>query len=173
MKDKKVLGDKAMTAKFDQWLEAELSRTLTPIVGQPARPGQARYQTVSHRRLSMSRKAIVGLAAATMAVAGSGVLAAASGSLNPQVWGEQVKGAVQTCKAELQPGQHGIGACVSAFARQHGQQMQTQHGANGTNGANGANGANGEAGQKHGGNHPGPPWLRQQASPDVSASATP
>jgi len=164
MKDKKVSGDKAMTAKFDQWLEDELSRTLTPIVSEPARPGQARYQTTGTSWLSIGRKAIIGLAAATMVVIGSGVLAAASGSVNPQVWGQQVRDAVETCKTELQPGHHGIGACVSAFARQHGEQMQTQHGANGANGA---------AGATHGGNHPGPPWLRQQASPATSATATP
>ena len=106
MKDQRLSGDKTMTAKFDQWLEDELSRTLTPIVSQPARPGQARYQSVRSGRLSMSRKAMVGLAAATLAVAGSGVLAAASGSVNPQVWGQQVKSAVEQCEAELQPGAH-------------------------------------------------------------------
>jgi len=164
MKDQRLSGDKTMTAKFDQWLEDELSRTLTPIVSQPARPGQARYQSVRSGRLSMSRKAMVGLAAATLAVAGSGVLAAASGSVNPQVWGQQVKSAVEQCEAELQPGQHGIGGCVSAFARQHGEQMRTQHGAGGVDGA---------AGPKGGSNHPGPPWLRQQSSPAASPTARP
>jgi hypothetical protein len=164
MKDQRASGDKVMTAKFDQWLEDELSRTLTPIVSEPARPGQACYQTAGTGRLSIGRKAVIGLAVATMVVAGSGVLAAASGSVNPQVWGQQVIVAVENCKTELQPGHHGIGACVSAFARQHGEQMQTQHGANGANGA---------AGVKHGGSHPGPPWLRQQASPQASATANP
>jgi hypothetical protein len=164
MKDKKGSGDRTMTAKFNQWLEDELSSTLTPIVSEPPRPGQARYQTIRTGRLSIGRKAVIGLAAATMVVVASGVLAAASGSVNPQVWGQQVRDAVETCKTELQPGQHGIGACVSAFARQHGHQSQTQQGANGANGA---------AGAKHGGNHPGPPWLRQQASPEASATANP
>lgn len=164
MKDQRASGDKVMTAKFDQWLEDELSRTLTPIVGEPARPGQARYQKIDTGHLWIGRKAVIGLAIATMAVVGSGVLAAASGSVNPQVWGQQVMNAVETCKTELQPGRHGIGACVSAFARRNGQQTQTQHAANGANGA---------AGVKHGGNHPGPPWLRQQASPAASATATP
>jgi len=146
-----------MTAKFDEWLEDELGRTLTPIVSQPARPGQARYQVTRTHRLSMGRKAVLSLAIATMALGASAVLAAASGSLNPQVWGQQVSSAVEQCKTDLQPGLHGIGACVSAFARHHGQQMQTH-------------GADGAAGQKHGGNHPGPPWVRQQASPDVGST---
>src|SRR3989442_6760836 len=150
-----------MTAKFDQWLEGELGRALTPIVSQPALAGQARYQVTRTHRLSMGRKAVVSLAIATMALAASAVLAAASGSLNPQAWGQQVGSAVEQCKTDLQPGLHGIGACVSAFARRQGQQMQTQRG---------SNGANGVAGQNHGGNHPGPPWLRQQASPEVSST---
>ncbi len=161
MKDTKLPGDNAMTAKFDQWLEDELGRTLTPIVSQPARPGQARYQVSRPHRLSIGKKAVVSLATATMALGASAVLAAASGSLNPQAWGQHVGSAVQQCKMDLQPGLHGIGACVSAFARQQGQQVQTQYGANVVNGA---------AGQKHGGNHPGPPWLGQQASPEVSST---
>ena len=155
-----------MAAKFDQWLEDELSGTLTPIVSRPARPGQARYQTSRRGPLPLGRKAVVGLAVAAMAVLGSGVLAAASGSLNPQVWGQQVQTAVEQCQAALRPGQHGIGDCVSAFARNHGEQLQSHHG------ADGANGANGIRGQEHGGNHPGPPWLRQ-GSPAASATATP
>jgi hypothetical protein len=115
-----------MRAKFDQWLEDELGRTLTPIVSQPARPGQARYQVTRSHRLSIGRKAVVSLAMATMALGASAVLAAASGSLDPQVWGQQVSSAVEQCKTDLQPGLHGIGACVSAFARHQGQQMQTQ-----------------------------------------------
>ena len=145
-----------MTAKFDQWLEDELDRTLTPIVSQPARPSQARYQVTRTHRLSIGRKAVVSLGIATMALGASAVLATASGSLNPQAWGQQVSSAVQQGKTDLHPGLHGIGACVSAFARHHGQQMQTQHGANGA------------PGQKHGGNHPGAPSVRQQASPEVS-----
>lgn len=152
-----------MTMKFDQWLEDELNRTLTPIASQPARPGQARYQAAMAQRRFIGSKAAVGLALATMALLGSGVMAAASGSLNPQVWGLQVMSTVAQCKAELQPGQHGIGGCVSAFARQHGQQMKTQHGANGPNEA---------VGPKHGGSRPGPPWLRP-ASPSPNATATP
>ncbi len=148
-----------MTQDFDRWLERELNRTLTPMLSQPARPGQARYQTIQTRRLSMPRKVVVGLAAATMALAGGTAVyaATATGSLNPLVWGQHVKSAVASCKAELQQG-NGIGACVSAFARQHGEEMRTQHGAPGLD---------------HGRRHPGPPGLRQPASPEASTTANP
>ncbi len=51
---------------------------------------------------------------------------------------------------EMQQGQHGIGACVSAFARQHGQEVRTQYGA---------------ANLEHERNHAGPRALRHEASP--------
>jgi hypothetical protein len=54
---------------------------------------------------------------------------------------------------ELLQGQHGIGAYVSAFAGQHGEEAWTQHGA---------------AGLKHKHNHPGPPPLHHEASPAPS-----
>jgi hypothetical protein len=43
------------------------------------------------------------------------------GSLNPLVWGQQVKQTVEQCKDTLRAsGTRGIGKCVSAFAHQHG-----------------------------------------------------
>ena len=51
---------------------------------------------------------------------------------------------------EMQQGQYGIGACVSTFARQHGEEVRTQHGA---------------ASLEHERNHPGPPAHRHEASP--------
>jgi hypothetical protein len=38
---------------------------------------------------------------------------------------------VVACKAALETGQHGIGACVSAFAKQHGQLVSDQNRASG------------------------------------------
>src|SRR5216684_332006 len=55
----------------------------------------------------------------------------------------------------LQQGQHGISACVSAFARQYGEEVRTQHGA---------------ASLEHERNHAGPPSLRHEASPASSSS---
>ncbi len=144
-----------MTQSFDQWLGRELSQSLAPIVGEPAQPGQARYQALamargaSHR---VSRKVLVAAAVATMALAGGTAAAAGiSGSLDPRVWGQQVKSAVDECNRDLQPGQHGIGACVSAFARHHDEQMGTPQPS--------------ASGAAPGKNHAGPPWLRQETSP--------
>ncbi len=152
---------------FDRWLEQELNRSLGPIVSQAARPGPARYQAIEARglwllpfrlRRAATRRLVIAAAAATVALAGGGVLAAAAatGSLDPQVWGQHVESAVARCKAELQQGGHGIGACVSAFARHHGEEMRTQNG-----------------GIEHGRKHPGPTWLQQQTSPEASPTANP
>ena len=57
--------------------------------------------------------------AATAAVAATEV--ALTGSVNPTNWGQQVKEEVADCKASAaRLGVHGIGQCVSSFARQHG-----------------------------------------------------
>ena len=57
--------------------------------------------------------------AATAAVAATEV--AITGSINPANWGQQVKEEVADCKASAaRLGEHGIGQCVSSFARQHG-----------------------------------------------------
>lgn len=63
--------------------------------------------------------------AATAAVAATEV--ALTGSINPTNWGKQVKEEVADCKAALAPGQHGIGQCVSSFARQHGDAVSDKH----------------------------------------------
>lgn len=62
----------------------------------------------------------------------AGVLAAggatgATVAANNGAFGQQVKDQVQTCKQELQDGVHGIGECVSTFAKGHGQQERQQH----------------------------------------------
>ena len=63
--------------------------------------------------------------AATAAVAATEV--AITGSINPTNWGQQVKEEVADCKAALAPGEHGIGQCVSSFARQHGDAVNDSH----------------------------------------------
>lgn len=74
-------------------------------------------------------KFVTGVAVAAFAAtaAGAAVEANASGSASPDAWGQQVEQQVRTCKDALQPGQHGIGQCVSAFASQHGQQERDAH----------------------------------------------
>lgn len=73
----------------------------------------------------VTTKGAVGLAVAFLAVgaAGAATEIANTGSTNPSTWGSQVVSTVRACKAALQPGQHGIGQCVSAFAKTHGKQV--------------------------------------------------
>ena len=74
-------------------------------------------------------KALAGFAVAALAATAAGAAAEATitGSLNPADWGQQVKQQVAACKAELETGEHGIGACVSAFAKQHGKVVSAEH----------------------------------------------
>ncbi len=76
-----------------------------------------------------SAKGAVGLAVAFLAVGAAGVAteAAVTGSTNPSNWGQQVVEQVNKCKAALAPGSHGIGPCVSAFAKQHGPKVSADH----------------------------------------------
>jgi hypothetical protein len=77
----------------------------------------------------VSTKGAVGLAVALLAVGAAGVATEASvtGSANPANWGQAVVDQVTKCKDALKPGQHGIGQCVSTFAKTHGQQVSSQH----------------------------------------------
>ena len=62
--------------------------------------------------------------AATAAVAATEI--AITGSVNPANWGQQVTQQVADCKASAaRLGVHGIGQCVSSFARQHGDAVST------------------------------------------------
>jgi hypothetical protein len=78
---------------------------------------------------ALGAKLVTGLAVAALAAAGATAAAesAITGSLNPNDWGQQVVQQVAKCKAALQPGQHGIGQCVSAFAKQHGDTVSDSH----------------------------------------------
>jgi hypothetical protein len=77
----------------------------------------------------VSAKGAVGLGVALLALGAAGVATetAVTGSTNPANWGQQVVEQVQDCKAALTPGSHGIGQCVSAFAKQHGKQVSADH----------------------------------------------
>ncbi|HEX4620603.1 MAG TPA: hypothetical protein VH208_03465 [Myxococcaceae bacterium] len=82
---------------------------------------------------ALAAKVLTGFAVAALAGAGATAAteAAITGSLNPSDWGAQVVQQVAKCKAALQPGQHGIGPCVSAFASQHGKTVSADHRASG------------------------------------------
>jgi hypothetical protein len=87
---------------------------------------------------------VVAAAAATVAIAAAET--AVTGSVDPTVWGQKVKEQVDTCKDALAAGQHGIGKCVSDFAKTHGDTVSDspkKHGEVNANG-NGNGNANGK-----------------------------
>lgn len=123
-----------MKDDFDLWLEGELGKGYVPFSATPL-PAGAPYRAGVHapglRRLPRGRAARAAIVAAAVAIGLMGTTAfaaaAATGSANPQVWGQYVEDAVSTCKSELGSGQHDIGKCVSAIARQKGAQERNQH----------------------------------------------
>ena len=154
---------------FDREIERELSRILGPVDRATIPAWRAPASGGVMKRLfggagaALAAKLVTGFAVAAMAAAGAGVASevATTGSLNPNDWGQQVKIQVQTCKTQLRAsGVRGIGPCVSAFAKQHGDLVSDSHHAsgardnNGNNGNNGnhGNGNNGKAGQHGKGN---------------------
>ena len=74
-----------------------------------------------------SKVAIAATAAALATGGGVAAKAAITGDANPFHWGHQVSQQVITCKDKLAPDEHGIGQCVSDFAKQHGQQEREAH----------------------------------------------
>ena len=109
---------------LERELEQELHRVLDPIAAAPVPP---RRSVHAHRGMkavvggagaALSLKVLSSVAVAAAAVTFAG--AATTGSVNPVVWGQQVKQTVADCKAKLSDGQHGIGDCVSDFASTHG-----------------------------------------------------
>jgi hypothetical protein len=126
---------------FDRWLEQQLQSEAARANGPSPGPAQAQYHAVyiqgglhmsvlAKAASLVSTKAAAGLAVAVLAVVGaSAVEAAVTGSSNPTVWGQQVVQQVDKCKVALAPGSHGIGQCVSTFAKQHGKQESAGHSA--------------------------------------------
>ena len=124
--------------------------------------GGSAMTPLGHVASLVSAKAATGIAAATLAVAGAGAggAAALTGSTSPAVWGRTVTAAVASCKADLKPGEHGIGQCVSAVARQNGAEERKEH-------------RNAEAGEKHGKPAAHPTPRGDGSGDDADASATP
>lgn len=85
----------------------------------------------------VSTKGAIGVAVAVLAVgaATAATEASVTGSTDPQNWGQQVVAQVKACKAALAPGSHGIGQCVSAFAKQNGPKVSAEHRASGARGS--------------------------------------
>jgi hypothetical protein len=74
-----------------------------------------------------SKLAIVGTTVLMLTAATTAVETVRTGSANPLHWGSHVTQRVQTCKAQLPAGAHGIGQCVSPVAQQHGSAEQSEH----------------------------------------------
>jgi len=107
----------------------------------------------------VASKTVIGITVATLAVAGAGAVTAtaATGSINPKVWGATVTAAVTACsKSDVtKDGVHGIGTCVSDVVKQKGTQERDQHSA-------GSAGSPGSAA----GSHPtGPPTSHPTSHP--------
>jgi len=140
---------------LERELEQELHRVLDPIAALPI-PARRQPQTRTALRAllggagaALTVKVLTGVAVAAAAVTVAG--AATTGSLNPADWGQQVTQQVADCKKQLADGQHGIGACVSSFASQHGSDVASaarQHG-NANGNGNGKGNANGHAKDKN------------------------
>ena len=124
-------GDRALNDAFDFWLKDELGKGYAPFRAVAPPPGAPyrSHASVSPRPRSRGARAAIVVVAAALGLMATTVLAAAAvtGSANPQAWGQYVSDAVSTCKSELTSGQHGIGQCVSAIARQKGPKESNQH----------------------------------------------
>ncbi len=74
-------------------------------------------------------KAATLITAGTLTLGGTGALAASTPSVQHGLrsiasgWGQQVSERVEWCKSQLN-GEHGIGKCVSTFAKTHGKTVK-------------------------------------------------
>ena len=149
-----------------RWIEAGLTSSFERLdVG--AAPSDARYTKLPRRGWRLRALPWLGIPAALSGhfasaavvitlVAATGVAAkgATTGDPNPFHWGATVTQAVQTCKADPTPGQHGIGQCVSAQATQNGQSQRDNHPTLGTAAGTGNSGGNGAGNGAGNGNGP-------------------
>src|SRR5713226_151689 len=164
------------TGDFESELERELHRILDPIAAAPIPLRRAPSSGGIMKRLlggvgaALSLKLLTGIAvaAAAVVVAGAATEVAVTGSLNPTTWGEHVTQAVQTCKDTLRAsGTRGIGPCVSAVAKQHGEQVSDSHKASNARDNNGK--GNGKDNGKSNGNGHKPSGA---GNPDTSTESS-
>ena len=131
---------------LERELEHELHRVLDPIsrLAIPARRAP-RHATLFGRiaggaGAALTVKVLTGVAVAAAAATVAG--AATTGSFNPRDWTQGMSRTVQSCKAALTPGHHGIGECVSDIANQHGQAVASAARHQGTGNGNSQGEAN-------------------------------
>lgn len=127
-----------MNDEFDLWLKDELGKGYAPFraVSSPAGAQYRSHASIGRGPRGRGARAAIVVVAAAIGLMATTVLAAAAvtGSANPQAWGQYVGDAVTTCKSELASGQHGIGQCVRAIARQKGSDESNQHSTGNGNG---------------------------------------
>jgi hypothetical protein len=133
---------------FDRDIEFELHRKLDSVGREPIPPRRTVQSRATRTRAlvggagaALAVKLVSGVAVAAAAVTVAG--ASATGSLDPAVWGQQVSQRVQQCQDTLADGKHGIGDCVSAFAKTHGPGVASDarhHGVGNENGNGSGNG---------------------------------
>lgn len=121
-------------ADFDRWLGGQLRTALDPELGTVPRPAEARYRIAPRHQggrvtpirlgigAALGAKSLLGGAIVALA-AGAAAGTASTHSANPVSWGQHVVQVVAQCKAA----DTNVGRCVSAFARQHGDQVSAQH----------------------------------------------
>src|SRR6266566_6036073 len=126
MRTENIRGD-----DLDQLLDRGLQQRLEHLQGPNPEFEQSAYYLAffaQDNRSSTSPSSITptllktaaGLVTATLvASAGAAVAFANTGSANPAVWGQTVNAAVTNCRDRLIGGEHGIGQCVSAVAKQN------------------------------------------------------
>jgi hypothetical protein len=153
---------------FERELEDDLHRLIDPIAARPIparralQPGGSMKKLLGGAGAALGIKILTGFAvaaaAATFAAAATEV--AITGSVNPANWGQQVVTQVNACKASAaRLGVHGIGQCVSQFAKQHGDAVSDSPPATATpghghgNGNGNGNGNTNNPGNGHGNGH--------------------
>jgi hypothetical protein len=167
---------------LERELEATLRRVLDPLADRtiPARrtlQSRGAFKTVmGGAGAALTVKVLTGVAAAAAAVSVAG--AVTTGSLNPAAWGQQVSEQVETCKAKLAAGQHGIGDCVSDFSSQHGAAVASaarNHGDTNPNGNsgkdNGGGSSNGKGDGKDKSSHTPPGKTSESTTPPTDEPA--
>jgi hypothetical protein len=169
---------------FDRWLEDELNRSLSAVDGgyqapryldtRAPRRGRVLAVLAGAPALISAKVAAAGIVLVAATTTGVAIHSAAAGNTanDPGTWGQQVVQQVQKCKAALGADQHGIGKCVSQFAKQHGDQQSDQNGQGAGNDQDGSGDDGNGNGHGHGkpsgvptpqgkggasGDHPTPP----------------
>ena len=155
---------------FEREIESELKRVISPLTGASIPPRRTVQSRATRTRalvggagVAVAMKLATGIVAAAAAVTVAG--AATTGSIDPGVWGQQVSSRVQECKDALAAGEHGIGDCVSAFAKTHGPAVASEARHHGNGNGNGQGNGNGN-GNGHDKNKQTPPGLTHKPSPE-------